>query len=127
MRNAKKSDAHSAFLAPDVRIKGEVTFQRSMRIEGRVQGSIHSPEGLLTVGTKAVLDADIQVGSAVVQGRVNGSLTAAEKIEVKSPGRIEGDIRAPVIAIEKGAVFNGKCVTGSKPDASGDATASKNL
>jgi len=127
MRNSKKIDTAGAFLAHDVRIKGEVTFQRSIRIEGRVQGNIQSSDGLLAVGEKALLDADIQVGTAVVQGRINGSLTAAEKVEVKSPGRIEGDIRAPVIAVEKGAVLNGKCVTAGKTEASGDPAASKNL
>ena len=76
---------------------------------GAVNGRIVSEKGTLIIGERAVVEAEIQVGTAVIKGTVNGHVVAADRIDVSAPAKINGDIQAPVISIETGVVFNGKC------------------
>ena len=61
------------------------------------------------MGEKAVVNAEIVVGTAIVMGEVIGTIDAADRIEVYPPGRIAGDIQSPVISIEQGGMLNGNC------------------
>jgi cytoskeletal protein CcmA (bactofilin family) len=72
----------------------------------------------LIVGENARIKADINVQKAVVMGEITGSVAAQDKIELYPPARINGDICAPTITIESGAVLNGKCVM-QKPEGDG--------
>ena len=108
-KKGKKHDAISTFLGTDASIDGTIEFQGTIRLDGSVKGKIKSSEGTVIVGDKAVVKAEIAVGTAIVMGEVIGTIDAAERIEVYPPGRIVGDIQAPVIAIEEGGVLNGNC------------------
>ena len=108
-KKGKKHDAISTFLGTDASIDGTIEFQGTIRLDGKVNGKIKSSEGTVIVGDKAVLDAEVVVGTAIVMGEVIGTIDAAERIEVYPPGRITGDIQAPVISIEEGGVLNGNC------------------
>ena len=70
----------------------------------------------MVVGEKAVVNAEVYVNVAVIMGELNGLVEARERIEVYPPGRVGGDIQAPVISIEPGGVFNGSCVMKSRPE-----------
>ncbi|MEJ2158224.1 MAG: polymer-forming cytoskeletal protein, partial [Desulfobacteraceae bacterium] len=61
------------------------------------------------IGENAVIDADVHVGVAIVRGKVNGRIEARQKIEIYAPAQVEGDISAPIITIDSGVIFNGKC------------------
>ena len=74
-----------------------------------------SNTGVLIVGEQAEIKADVNVHKAVVMGAIVGSVTALERIELYPPARITGDVCAPTITIESGAVLNGKCVM-QKPE-----------
>jgi cytoskeletal protein CcmA (bactofilin family) len=106
----KSHDSITTFLGPEAGVEGTLAFQGAIRLDGRLSGKIHSEGGTLIVGEKAVIDADISVGIAVVMGAVNGTIQASERIEVYPPGRIVGDIQSPIISIEEGGLFNGNCV-----------------
>jgi cytoskeletal protein CcmA (bactofilin family) len=67
------------------------------------------------IGERAVVDAQIRVGTAIVKGTVNGHIQASDRIEVYPPAKITGDIQAPVVSIETGVLFNGECCM-TKPD-----------
>ncbi len=108
-KKGKKHDAISTFLGTDASIDGTIEFQGTIRLDGKVNGKIKSSEGTVIVGDKAVVDAEVVVGTAIVMGEVIGTIDAAERIEVYPPGRITGDIQAPVISIEEGGVLNGNC------------------
>ena len=55
------------------------------------------------------MNSKIIVNVAIIMGEVNGTIDAKEKIEVYPPGRVVGDIQAPVVLIESGVIFNGNC------------------
>lgn len=109
MRQKQKSESISTFLGSDASIEGTLEFQGVIRLDGHVKGRIYSENGTVIVGEKAIVDADIWVDCAVIMGEVNGTIEAREKIEVYSPGRVNGDINAPMITIDSGATFNGNC------------------
>ncbi|OQX24082.1 MAG: hypothetical protein BWK80_22690 [Desulfobacteraceae bacterium IS3] len=99
----------STFLGYGSTIEGTIEFQGTIRLDGNVRGKITSNGGTVIIGEKAVINADIIVDGAVIMGEVNGTIDAKEKIEVYPPGRVIGDIKAPIISIDTGAVFNGSC------------------
>ena len=78
-------------------------------MDGSVKGKLISPEGTLIVGENARLDAEINVGVAIVRGKVTGRVEAGQRIEIYAPAQVAGDISAPSIAIDSGVVFNGHC------------------
>lgn len=97
------------FLGERSRIEGKIEFEGTIRLDGNVKGSIAGEKGTVIIGEKAVIDADIHVDGAVIYGHVNGTIDALNSIQVFPPGYINGDISAPVISIESGAVLNGNC------------------
>lgn len=108
-KKGKKHDAISTFLGPEASIDGTIEFQGTIRLDGSVKGKIKSSDGTVIVGEKAVVNADIAVGTAIVMGEVTGTIDAADRIEIYPPGRVAGDIQSPVISIEQGGMLNGNC------------------
>jgi cytoskeletal protein CcmA (bactofilin family) len=92
--------------------KGIVSFNGTIRIDGRVEGEIHT-SGTLIVGEHAVIEGTVSAGILMNSGKINGTITAIEKIHILKPGVLVGDIRTPVIAIEEGSHFHGMCDMGA--------------
>jgi len=109
----KKSSSDSAtistLLGRDTIIEGTLTFKETIRVDGHIIGKLISPDGTVIVGENAVLDADIQVGVAVIRGKINGRVEASQRIEIYAPAQVNGDISAPAVAIDSGVSFNGNC------------------
>ena len=116
MKKEKNTDRISTFIGADASFDGTIEFKGTIRVDGRVKGNISSNGGTVVVGEKGVVNAEMSVNVAVVMGEVNGSIDAKERIEVYPPGRVGGDIHAPVISIEPGGVFNGSCEMKNRPD-----------
>ena len=110
MKKEKNTDRISTFIGADASIDGTVEFKGTIRVDGQVKGKIISSGGTVVVGEKADVDAELHVNVAVVMGEVKGKIEAKERIEVYPPGRVGGDIQAPVVSIEPGGIFNGSCV-----------------
>ena len=110
MKKGKKHDSISTFLGPDASIDGTVEFRGAIRLDGNVKGKIKSNGGTVIVGEKAVVEAKISVGVAIIMGEVHGMIDAQERIEIYPPGRVVGDIQAPVITVDEGGIFNGNCI-----------------
>jgi cytoskeletal protein CcmA (bactofilin family) len=91
--------------------KGVLSFDGTVRIDGRVEGEIYI-SGTLIVGEHAVIEGVVSVGVLMNSGKINGTVTAIEKIQILKPGVLVGDIRTPVIAIEEGSHFHGMCDMG---------------
>src|ERR1041385_6450983 len=85
------------------------TFDGTLRIDGHVKGALPSGPGTLIVGKRGRCDADASVRVALIKGVVNGDLRASELIEIESEARVTGNIEAPSICIQPGAVFEGNC------------------
>src|SRR5689334_7885954 len=94
-------------LNSDVELKGSLKFTGEMTFDGKLDGDINS-DGALHLGDNAVVKGNINVNSVVVRGKVNGNVTAKEKIDIKSKTELFGDIRAPKLVIEEGVTFVGK-------------------
>ena len=108
-KKGKKPDSISTFLGPEASVEGTLEFQGTIRLDGQVKGKIRSNGGTVIVGEKAIVNAEIDVGNAIIMGEVIGTIDAGDRIEVYPPGRVIGDIQAPVISIEEGGRFNGNC------------------
>ncbi len=92
--------------------KGVVIFDGTVRVDGHVEGEIYTT-GTLIVGEHAVIDGIVSAGVLMNSGKINGTITAMEKIHILKPGVLVGDIRTPVIAIEEGSHFHGMCDMGA--------------
>src|SRR6476660_6701349 len=91
--------------------KGVVNFDGTVRVDGRVEGEIHTT-GTLIVGEHAIIKGIVSAGVLMNSGKINGTITAVEKIQILKPGVLVGDIRTPLIAIEEGSHFHGMCDMG---------------
>jgi cytoskeletal protein CcmA (bactofilin family) len=98
----------SGFIDKNTEITGDIKFKESFRIDGIFKGKILSGGGLI-IGETGEVEADIEVISIAVNGRVKGSIKAKEKIEIFSKGRVIGSVAAPKLTIEDGAFFQGSC------------------
>src|ERR1039457_3322618 len=94
-------------LNSDVEIKGTLKFAGELTFDGKLDGDITS-EGALNVGDNAVIKGNLNVSSVVLRGKVNGNVTAREKIEIKAKTELFGDIRSPKLVIEEGVPFVSK-------------------
>jgi len=93
-------------LGPDAVFKGELSFEKGMRVQGRVEGKI-STGGRLHIAKEAKVSADVDAGAIIVEGDVKGALSASDRIELKSSARYEGDLACSKLTVDEGAVFSG--------------------
>ena len=89
-------------------VEGKITFTGTVLLNGRVRGEIVSNDTLV-VGEKAVINASMRGGIIEVSGEVVGNITATERIELHPSCRVYGDIEAPVVIIDEGALLEGQC------------------
>jgi cytoskeletal protein CcmA (bactofilin family) len=101
-------------IGPDVSFKGELTFEKGLRLMGRFEGKI-TTAGRLHIAREAKMAADVDAGAIIVEGDVRGNLTASDRIELKQSARYEGDLSASKLVVDEGAVFSGHVTVG--PDA----------
>lgn len=94
-------------LNSDVEIKGTLKFTGELTFDGKLDGDINS-DGALDMGDNAVVKGNLNVNSVVLRGKINGNVTAKEKIEIKTKTELFGDIRSPKLVIEEGVTFVGK-------------------
>jgi cytoskeletal protein CcmA (bactofilin family) len=114
----KKSEKGvQTFLGPQTTLDGKLVFEGTVRLDGHLMGAVESKEGVAIIGENAVIHADVFVNSATVSGEVRGNIRATNRIELHAPARVFGDLSAPVVIIDPGVVFDGKCTTTPKDDA----------
>lgn len=101
----------SAFVGEGVEFKGVISYQGTVRIDGQLEGEIHT-DGVLIVGKTAVIDAKVEAGTIICQGRIIGNIVAREKIQLMSPAVLNGSVRTPSLSMEEGVLFNGTCEMG---------------
>lgn len=87
----------------------EVSFEGVLQFDGYSIGNISSPEGTLVLTNRGRIDADINVGVAVIYGSVTGNITASERVVLESEARVSGQIRTPALSVRLGAVLDGEC------------------
>ncbi len=113
------NDVHT-ILGQESSFEGKLVFEGTVRIDGRFKGEVHT-DNVLVIGQNARVDAQITVGSIVINGEVNGDITAKHSVEIHAPGRVRGNVSTPQLMIAKGVLFDGTCrmesAAGTKPGA----------
>lgn len=99
------------YLYKGSRVSGQISFQGPARIDGTVDGEIQC-QGTLTIGEGAEVRAKISGQVVVIRGKVDGNVTAKEKVELAAPGRLMGNIDTTRLLITEGVVFDGDCSMG---------------
>ncbi len=94
-------------IGQSVQIKGELTGNEDLTIEGMVDGKIILNDHNLTIGANGRITAELHAKTVVIVGQVMGNITADDKIDIAATGSVQGDLRAPRVAIEDGARFKG--------------------
>jgi cytoskeletal protein CcmA (bactofilin family) len=97
----------TACLGATVVVKGEITSDEDLQIDGKVEGPVLLRESRLTVGHTAHLNSQVTAREVVVFGQISGNVIARERVEIKKDGQVIGDITTTRISLEEGAYFKG--------------------
>lgn len=97
----------SSRITPGLRLKGEISGREDLWIGGSVDGKLRMESGRVVVGASGKVQGEIEAREVVIEGKVDGNLRAAERLEISSTGTVDGDAAAPRVAVQEGAVFNG--------------------
>jgi cytoskeletal protein CcmA (bactofilin family) len=106
-----------ATIGRSIRIKGEVSGDEDLLIQGRVEGSVNLKQHSITVGPDGDVKATIVGRLVTIEGSVEGNLTADEQVILRSSASVKGDIVAPRVVLEDGARFRGGVDMGEEPQA----------
>ena len=99
----------NALLGNGTDFTGKLTFEGTVRIDGRFHGEVYTND-VLIIGEGAEVHAEIDVGTLIVKGGVVvGNIRARDAVEIHAPGRVLGDIASPSLFVGKGVVFDGRC------------------
>ncbi len=107
----------TAFLGKGTEFKGVLSFEGTIRVDGKVEGEVVSKDTLIA-GDGAYLHGEITVGTIISSGKIVGNITASQKVHVLAPGAIQGNIKTPKLIIEEGVTFDGKCEMAGEKKAS---------
>ena len=102
-----------ANIGKSITIKGDLSGNEDLQIDGSVEGRIDLPNNQLTIGAEGRVKAEVHAKSVVVVGHVTGNVSAADRIQVEATGIVDGDVKAPRLVIEEGAMLNGSVEMGS--------------
>ena len=95
-----------AYLGSDALFKGALTFEGTVRIDGKFEGQVNTNDTLV-IGETGDMKADIKVGTLVCKGKLHGAVVASKKIELHPASKIKGNIQTPALSIALGAVLDG--------------------
>src|ERR1041384_5736831 len=96
----------SAFVGKGVEFKGTITYTGTVRIDGYLDGEIHT-DGVLLIGEEAVIQAKITAGTIVCKGKVTGDVAAKECVKLRAPAVMNESVKTPVLSMEDGVLFTG--------------------
>jgi cytoskeletal protein CcmA (bactofilin family) len=98
----------------DVVIKGEITVEKGLRVDGTIEGAV-TTKGKVHVGKTGSLSAEVNGGSVTIEGKVKGNVTATDRVTLEATSNVSGDLNATKLVVNEGATFVGKVNVG--PDA----------
>lgn len=93
-------------LAKGVLIKGEIRVEGTVRIDGRLEGEIHT-KGTVVIGEDGVVQGTVSAGIFINSGKVKATITASERVQLLKTGMLIGEVHTPNFAMEDGAKFQG--------------------
>ncbi len=108
-------------IGKSVIIKGELSGSEDLTIEGQVEGKIELRQNVLTIGPNGKIKAQVTAKTVVVEGQVQGNISATERVDIRDNGTVDGDLVAPRVAIADGAHFRGAIDMQQQPPRQGEA------
>ncbi len=110
-----------ANIGKSISIRGDLTGNEDMVIEGQVEGKVDLPNNQLTVGANGNVKAEIHAKGIVIVGHVVGNVVGLERVEIQATGQVEGDVTAPKLIVAEGAQLNGAIQMTQKGNRTGAA------
>ena len=98
---------HMTHISKSIVFDGELTSNEDLQFDGTLKGHLHLHDAVLTIGETATVEADIRAKHVVVQGTVQGSIAAGDRIELTATAKVTGSLSAERVVIAEGARFNG--------------------
>jgi cytoskeletal protein CcmA (bactofilin family) len=98
----------AAWIGKALRIEGRITSTEDLTIDGQVEGTIDLGEHSLTIGTGAMVTANLVAQTITIAGTVKGNVTATGRIDLQATGSVDGDIVAPRLFMADGSMIQGK-------------------
>lgn len=86
--------------------EGKLTFEGQVRIDGKFNGQIFTKD-VLVIGDGARVQAEINAGTVIINGTVEGNVRASQLIELHAPARVKGNLETPALTMDRGVVFEG--------------------
>lgn len=105
--DGKQSDLNG-FLDTGSHINGELRFETTFRVDGKLTGIVRSG-GDLVVGEGGEVEGEVEVGQVFVSGVVRGTIRAARRVQITPTGKVFADLETPALIVEDGALFEGRC------------------
>lgn len=103
-----------AYLGEDTVFSGTLSFNGVVRIDGKMDGEVNTDDTLI-VGENGILEANINAGTVICRGKIKGTIQATKRIEIHNNSEVIGNISAPALLVENGAIFDGTCdMTGNE-------------
>ena len=112
MKGLTGAEELNGFMDEGTEFIGELRFQNTFRIDGRLKGKVLS-EHTLIIGESGQVEAEIECAVVSIKGQVSGRVHARQRIELLSGARVQATLVSPRLVIEEGAVFQGQCDMGS--------------
>jgi cytoskeletal protein CcmA (bactofilin family) len=113
------SEEINVFWGKNSLFEGKMTSEGIFRLDGKVQGEIFH-RGTLIIGETAVIKGKLEVNALILNGRVEGDVTAKERVEIDSRGKLYGTIFTPILVIQDGGILEGNCRMKTKSDPESD-------
>ncbi len=111
----QNSEEMNVFWGKNSLFEGKMTSEGIFRLDGKVQGEIFH-RGTLIVGETAVIKGKLEVNALILNGRLEGEVTAKERVEIEPSGKLYGTIFTPILVIQDGGILEGNCRMETKSD-----------
>jgi len=103
----------NVFWGKDSLLKGKMNSEGIFRLDGKVEGEIYH-SGTLIIGETAIIKGKVEATTLILNGILDGEVTAKERMEIHANGKLYGTILTPIFVIQDGGVFEGNCKMGAK-------------
>lgn len=114
-RPARPSTGQPAVIGPSITIKGDLSGEEDLVIEGQVEGEVVLKQHRIVIGSGGRLKANVQGQKIHVEGAVEGNLLGEQEVVIRKTGRVTGNITAPRVTLEDGCKFRGNVDMNPRP------------
>ena len=111
----KSVSGESATIGRSITIRGDVTGDEDLYIQGRIEGTVDLKQHNVTVGPEGRVKANIKARMVTIEGEVDGNVRGQEQVALRSASKVNGDIVAPRVVLEDGATFLGSIDMSGQP------------